>query len=94
MLLYLNKSAEKYGPIDVAVFSHRHMFVASEFNSGIALVTPCWQTKTPYAVMKGIVSPPDIGWLMLHIQNKKCITIDRSGISHLEKPCKVVRNGK
>jgi hypothetical protein len=56
----------------------------------MALVTPCWQTKTPYAVKKGIVSPPDIGWVTLNIDNQKKIAIDRNGITHLQRPCKVV----
>lgn len=90
MLLYLNKSEEKYGPIDGAIFSHRHSFVAAEYPSGFALVTPCWQTKTSYAVKKGIVSPPDIGWITLNIHDKKNISIDRNGITHLQKPCRVV----
>jgi predicted phosphodiesterase len=90
MLLYLNKSADKYGAIDVAVFSHRHSFVAACYVSGMALVTPCWQTKTPYAVKKGIVSPPDIGWVTLNIDNRRHIAIDRNGITHLQRPCKIV----
>lgn len=90
MLLYLNKAEDKYGQIDVAAFGHRHSFVAAEFLSGIALVCPCWQTKTPYAVKKGIVAPPDIGWLILNVHHKKCIAIDKSGITHLQKPCRVV----
>jgi hypothetical protein len=90
MLLYLNKSAEKYGPIDYAVFSHRHQFVHTEFTSGSAIVTPCWQTKTPYAVKKGIITTPDIGWVELNILDKKNIAVDKRGIEHIERPCKVV----
>jgi predicted phosphodiesterase len=95
MLLYLNKGEEKYGKIDVAVFSHRHQFVAVQFSSGIALVTPCWQSKTPYAVKRGMVGVPEIGWVMLHIDDPKKITVDTSGIATVVKPCKVVgRDGK
>ncbi len=90
MLLYLNRTSEKYGPIDIACFGHRHSFVAAEYPSGLAMVLPAWQTKTPYAVKKGIVSPPDIGWIVANILDKKCIAIDRSGITHLQKPCRVV----
>ncbi len=90
MLLYLNQSAQKYGRVDVAVFSHRHQFVAAQFASGIALVTPCWQGKTVFAVKKGIISPPHIGWVTLHIDNPKRIAIDTSGIANVVKPCKVV----
>jgi predicted phosphodiesterase len=89
MLLVLNKSEEKYGPIDVAVFSHRHQFVAPQFRSGIALVTPCWQGKTVFAVKKGIVGVPDIGWVMLHI-SENWIAVDASGIATVVRPCKVV----
>jgi len=95
MLLYLNQSSEKYGRIDVAVFSHRHQFVAAQFASGIALVTPCWQGKTVFAVKKGIISPPHIGWVMLHIDNPKRISIDTSGIANVVRPCKIVgRDGR
>lgn len=95
MLLYLNQSSEKYGKIDVAVFSHRHQFVAAQFSSGIALVTPCWQGKTVFAVKKGIISPPHIGWVTLHIENPKRIAVDTSGIANVVRPCKCVgRDGK
>lgn len=90
MLLYLNKSPEKYGSIDVAVFSHRHQFVCVHFSSGIALVTPCWQSKTPFAVKKGMVGVPEIGWVTLHIHNNKRIAVDTSGIATVVRPCKVV----
>lgn len=95
LLLYLNQAADKYGKIDVAVFSHRHQFVAAEFSSGLALVTPCWQGKTVFAVKKGIIAPPQIGWVTLHIDGPKKIAIDRSGIATVVSPCKVVgRDGK
>lgn len=95
MLLYLNQAADKYGRIDVAVFSHRHQFAAAQFASGIALVTPAWQGKTVFAVKKGIIAPPHIGWVTLHIENPKRIAIDTSGIANVVKPCKVVgRDGK
>ena len=90
LLLYLNRSNEKYGPIDVCVFSHRHQFVASQFLSGIALVTPCWQGKTVFAVKKGIVGVPDIGWVMLFVDSPRRICIDTTGIKSVVKPCKEV----
>jgi hypothetical protein len=95
MLLYLNKSPDKYGQIDVAVFSHRHQFVCVQFSSGIALVTPCWQSKTPYAVKRGMVGVPEIGWVMLNIEGNRKIMVDTSGIATVVRPCKVVgRDGK
>jgi predicted phosphodiesterase len=90
MLLYLNQAEDKYGKVDVAVFSHRHQFVAAQFSSGIALVTPSWQGKTIYAVKKGIISPPHIGWVTLHIGGWKRIAVDTSGIANVIRPCKVV----
>ena len=91
MLLYLNKSPEKYGPIDVAVFSHRHQFVEVHFSSGMALVTPCWQSKTPYSsIRQGIVGVPEIGWVMLHVYGPKEIIVDTTGIATVVRPCQVV----
>ena len=95
LLLYLNKSPEKYGPIDVCVFSHRHSVSVSQFPSGIALVTPCWQGKTVFAVKKGIVSTPDIGWIMLHVEGPRKIMVDTTGVASVVRPCKTVgRSGK
>jgi hypothetical protein len=97
LLLYVNKGKEdepgeeKYGPIDVAVFSHRHQFVVVGFPSGIALVTPCWQSKTPYAsVRKGLMGVPDIGWVFLEVHDRKRILIDKTGIKTVVRPCKTV----
>jgi predicted phosphodiesterase len=90
LLLYLNRSREKYGPIDVCVFSHRHVFTAAQFLSGIAVVTPCWQGKTVFAVKKGIIGTPDIGWVMLHIDGLRKICVDTTGILSVVKPCKTV----
>lgn len=96
MLLYLNKAPEKYGDIDAAIFSHRHQFVNVQFGSGMALVTPCWQSKTPYAsVKKGIVGVPDIGWIVLNVEGPKQIMVDTRGIASVVRPCKVVgRDGR
>jgi hypothetical protein len=96
LLLYVNQGREeegeeKYGKIDVAVFSHRHQFVEVGFPSGLALVTPCWQSKTPYAsVKKGLMGVPDIGWVTLEIHDKKRILVDKTGIKTVVRPCQIV----
>jgi predicted phosphodiesterase len=90
MLLYLNQASDKYGKIDIAVFSHRHQFVSAQFSSGIALITPCWQGKTVFAVKKGIIAPPHIGWVSLIVDGPKRIAIDTSGIANVVSPCKTV----
>lgn len=97
LLLYVNKGhegeegEERYGSIDVAVFSHRHQFVEVAFPSGIALVTPCWQSKTPYAsVKKGLMGVPDIGWVILEVYGPRKILVDKTGIKTVVRPCKIV----
>jgi hypothetical protein len=94
MLLYLNQAEDKYGRIHVAVFSHRHQFVCSQFASGLALITPCWQGKTVFAVKKGIISPPHIGWVSLIVDGPKRIAVDTSGIANVVSPCKTVGRDK
>lgn len=97
LLLYVNKGnedepgEEKYGPIDVAIFSHRHQFVEVGFPSGIAIVTPGFQSKTPFAsVKKGLMGVPDIGWVSLDVYDRKRVIVDRTGIKTVVRPCKVV----
>jgi predicted phosphodiesterase len=90
MQLALNSADDKYGHIDVAVFSHTHYFAASTFHSQIGINTPCWQGKTPYAAEKNLVSVPDIGWVTLHVHDPQCIAVDRRGITHTPNPCQVV----
>ena len=97
LLLYVNRGDEnvegeqKYGKIDVAVFSHRHQFVEVAFPSGIALVTPAWQSKTPFAsIKKGLMGVPDIGWVILEIHGPRKILVDKTGIKTVVRPCKVV----
>jgi len=94
LLLQVNRAKEKYGNVSLAGFSHAHYFASSLFASCLAFVSPCWQTKTPYAADKGIITPPDIGWLTLHIKNEKAIMVDRSGITHLGYPCQIVGREK
>lgn len=94
LLLALNEASDKYGEINVAAFGHAHYFTAAAFTSMLACIIPCWQSRTAYAVKKGIITPPDIGWLTLRIHDKRCIAIDRNGIVHIERPCKIVGSTK
>ncbi len=90
LLLALHAAEEKYGQVDGAVRSHRHNFCAAEFKGQIGIITPCFQTRTPYAVKKDLVSPPDVGWVTLHVAGKNKIMIDRSHIETIQRPCKIV----
>jgi predicted phosphodiesterase len=93
LLHALNASADKYGRVDVALRAHAHYFVAVYFRSQLGIISPCWQTRTPYAVKKDIVTPPDIGYLLLKVEDQNNVMIDRHGINHIERPCKTVNRG-
>ena len=91
LLLALHSADQKYGHVDVAVRSHRHNFCGAIFKNQIGVITPAWQTRTPYAVKKDLVSPPDIGYVQLHVEDKKNIMINRAGIiSTPVKPSRIV----
>jgi hypothetical protein len=91
LLLALNSAEEKYGKVDVAIRSHAHYYCACSFASQLGVITPCWQTRTNYAVKKDLVTPPDIGYITLLVENRKNIMINRSGIINQPvKPCRVV----
>ena len=90
LLLALQDTEDRYGKVDLALRSHAHYFVTVQFRSSMAIITPCWQARTPYAVRNGLISLPDLGWVVLKIEDRKNMMVDRSGIAHLVKPCRVV----
>jgi len=67
LLLELNNSTKKYGKIDMAIRSHAHYYVTVGFKRQTGIITPCWQTRTPFAVKRDLISPPDIGYITLHV---------------------------
>lgn len=67
LLLELNNSAKKYGHIDVAIRSHAHYYISVGYKSQTGIITPAWQTRTPFAVKKDLITPPDIGYVELFI---------------------------
>jgi hypothetical protein len=92
LLHKLNDSARSYGDIDVVIRSHAHYHVAVMFTHQLGLITPCWQTRTPFAVKRDIISPPDIGYIVLEIDGKN-VDMKRR-IVHIGKPSPVVTVGK
>lgn len=88
LLHKLNDSARSYGDIDVVIRSHAHYHVAVMFTHQLGLITPCWQTRTPFAVKRDIISPPDIGYIVLNIDGKQ-VDMKRR-IVHIGKPSPVV----
>ena len=67
LLLELNNSAKRYGKIDVAIRSHAHYYVTVGFKRQFGIITPGWQTRTPFAVKRDLISPPDIGYIELFV---------------------------
>jgi len=45
--------------------SHAHYFVSVSFAKAFGLITPCWQTRTPYMVRKGLSLIPKLGYVVL-----------------------------
>jgi DNA polymerase II small subunit/DNA polymerase delta subunit B len=94
MLLSLNKAEDKYGPVDLAIRSHRHTYTYVDFTSSGGVITPCWQMRTEFAALKNIITPPEVGYLVIHNMGtsdngKKSIWIDKSGF--IKNPLPVVR---
>ena len=93
MLVAIQNEADKYGDVDFLVRSHRHRFVGVMFATSMGVCTPGWQSKTIYAVDKGLLSLPSIGWVVIRVHDDH-ISVDRSGIAHVVRPCKVVGRDK
>lgn len=71
LLLELNNSAKRYGKIDMAIRSHAHYYVTVGYKHQTGVITPCWQTRTPYAVKRDLISPPDIGYVTLFVDGNE-----------------------
>jgi len=65
VLLKLNDSRKKYGHVDIVIRSHIHFYVEVGYSHSHGFVLPAWEGPTPYEVMKGIITPPEIGWLVI-----------------------------
>lgn len=85
-------AAEKYyGKIDVLVRSHNHAFSATMTTDHLAVMTPGWQHKTPYAIDKDLIVPPDLGYVKLIVEDKELITVDRRGVVKSPFCCQVMK---
>lgn len=65
VLLKLNDSRKKYGEIDIVIRSHVHFYTDVGYSASRGIILPCWQGPTPYDVMKGIITPPEIGYVTI-----------------------------
>ena len=68
MLIALQNAEKEYGDISWVVRSHRHMYTSVRFGAhqGVTIL-PGWQGKTEYAVRKGAVMVPKLGYCILKI---------------------------
>ncbi len=89
VLMYLNQSAEKYGKCQWVIRGHAHYFVGALYSTQSGIVLPCWKLKDPYAVKKGLLTPPDIGWVLLEVDDNGKVDMTHD-IRSVSKPCKVV----
>lgn len=81
-----------YGKIDVLYGAHNHEFSSVITGTHVAVMTPGWQHKTPYAIDKNLISPPDIGYVVLHVEAPDLVTIDRRGVVQSPFSCNIMRN--
>jgi hypothetical protein len=48
--------------------AHAHYYVSVAFSS-FGFITPCWQTRTPYMIRKGLSLIPKLGYVVLPISD-------------------------
>lgn len=58
---------EQYKKINKVVFSHRHAFIGVNLTDIQAMITPCWELKTPFAARRKIGYVPEIGYILFHV---------------------------
>jgi hypothetical protein len=89
LLLTLCEAPEEYGKVDFVIRSHAHYFCAVQFGSMGGCITPAWQTRTPFAVKANLISPPQIGYVLLDITDGE-ITMKKRLYKIPGSACKVV----
>jgi predicted phosphodiesterase len=69
MLMALSSKESEYGDVDWVLRSHAHYFALTKLGHMGGCITPGWQNKTPFAVMHDILGTPDIGYVVLEIED-------------------------
>ena len=69
LLMAVNQANEEYGKIDLVVRSHAHYWVCVGLGHQWGLITPGWQVRTPFAVKRDMISSPDVGWVVVDIDD-------------------------
>jgi hypothetical protein len=62
MALLNERELYKYRGI---IRSHAHYYVSVAFTESFGIVTPCWQSRTPYQIRKGLALVPKLGYVVL-----------------------------
>jgi hypothetical protein len=70
LLMAVNQAREEYGKIDLVVRSHAHYWVCVGLGHQWGIITPGWQARTPFAVKHDIITAPDIGWVVVEIDDE------------------------
>jgi len=60
------KELYKYKSI---IRSHAHYYCYVAFSKSFGLITPCWQTRTPYMIRKGLSLIPKMGYVTITIED-------------------------
>jgi len=88
MIMALNNDPMEYGEINWEIRSHKHQFTSVQFSpSSGATVTPAWQGKTEYAVRKGLIGVPKVGYCLLKLYDDGTAQM-RPFLTRAIRPCK------
>jgi hypothetical protein len=77
------KELHKYTGI---IRSHAHYFVSVSFTSHFGIITPAWQSRTPYLVSKGLGLIPKLGYVMLEKYDKNGTWMIKPQTFNIMKP--------
>lgn len=69
-----------YGDVKLMVVSHNHKACTVQFGGMTGVMTPGWQHKTPYAVGRNLITPSDLGWIVINVTDENDIIVDNSAI--------------
>lgn len=66
----LNEKEEEYGKLNAVVRSHAHYWCGVALGHAWGFITPGWCLSTPFKVKIGLLGAPDVGYLVLDIDEK------------------------
>lgn len=93
MLLALSSAPNQYGVVDLMCCSHAHYKCGVTLGGMTGIITPGFQTRTPYAAQNSLITPPDVGFCIIEVEDGigKHKSINPKFYSEkIGRPCKVV----